>query len=123
MKKISDAELEIMMILWQAEGTVSSAYVLEKLQDKKDWKPTSVLTFLTRLAEKGYVSQEKKGKRNIYTPLVSYEAYSGQEGRHILERMYQNSVKNFVAALVDGDGLGQEELEELQQYLDEKIKG
>lgn len=122
MKRLSEAEQDIMMVIWQAGGTVSSSYVQEKLQDTRGWKKTSVLTFLTRLARKGYVKQEKDGKTNVYTPLLSYETYSGREGKQILERMYQNSVRNFVAALVDGEELEEADLRELRAYLENRMK-
>ncbi|RIE07102.1 BlaI/MecI/CopY family transcriptional regulator, partial [Candidatus Cryosericum odellii] len=45
-KRLPDSELEVMMILWGANGPVTSAYVCEQLKDKREWKVTSVLTFL-----------------------------------------------------------------------------
>lgn len=44
------------------------------------------------------------------------------ESKRILKEMYHNSLKNFVCALYDGEGLNDKELEELQEYIDQKIK-
>ena len=46
-----------------------------------------------------------------------------KESRNILQRMYQNSVKNFVTALYDGDGLSDRELQELKDFIEEKSAG
>ena len=35
-KRLPDSELEIMMIIWEANEPVTSAYISEKLKDKKE---------------------------------------------------------------------------------------
>lgn len=118
MKKISEAELEIMMTIWESHlPAVTSAYVLEHLTDRTKWKKTSVLTFLSRLVEKGYLDCDKEAKTNRYSPLVTYDQFTKKESKHILEKMYHNSLKNFVSALYDGNGLADSEVAELQEYL------
>ena len=61
----------------------------------------------------------RRGKTNRYTPLVEREAYRRQEGRTILGKLYEGSLKRFAAALHDGGALDQSEVEELRAYLDE----
>lgn len=120
MKKISEAEQEVMMAIWIAEENtrITSSYILETLGEEKGWKKTSVLTFLSRLTEKGYLSLEKEGKTNFYTPLVSYEDFTKKESRNILEKLYHNSLKNFVTSLYDGNKLTKDDVNELKEFLD-----
>lgn len=115
MKRLSDAEQDIMMYIWQNHHEVTSDEIVEGLHYR--WKKTSVLTFLSRLTEKEYLKCRKDGKKNYYEPAVAYEVFAREEGRTILGKLYQNSVKNFVAALYDGQELDRKELEELKQYL------
>jgi len=61
-RRLPDSELEIMKIIWDAKEPVTSAYISEKLKGKKDWKITSILTFLARLTEKGFMSAREKGR-------------------------------------------------------------
>lgn len=65
---------------------------------------------------------EKIGKINGYTPLVKEEEYLQKESRNILRKMYQNSLKNFVTALYDGDGFTSQDIEELKTFIEEKSK-
>lgn len=120
MKRISDAEQEVMMTIWNAEEDIdiTSSYILNQLGEEKGWKKTSVLTFLSRLVEKGYLSCEKDGKTNIYTSLVSYENFTQKESKNILEKLYHNSLKNFVTSLYDGEKLSKEDVSELKEFLD-----
>ena len=121
MKRLPDSELEIMMIIWQYDRAVNRMEIGEHLQ-KKVAAPT-ILSFLNRLEKKGFVKVEKEGKINWYTPLIKEEEYLQKESRNILQRMYQNSVKNFMAALYDGDGLSEGEIQELKDFIEEKSAG
>ena len=118
MKRLPESELEIMMIIWKYNRPVNRMEIEEHL--KKDVAAPTILSFLNRLEAKGFVSVEKIGKINWYTPLVKEEEYLQKESRNILRRMYQNSLKNFVTALYDGEGLSSQDLEDLKAFIEEK---
>jgi predicted transcriptional regulator len=121
-RRLPDAELEIMKIIWDADVPVTSAYISEKLKGKKDWKITSILTFLARLTDKGFIECKREGKVNIYSPLITKQEYLEREGKSILEKLYNNSLTNFVASLYSSNAISEEELAELKQYIDELTK-
>ena len=118
MKRLGDAELEIMLSVWAAGEPVPASYVQEKLRGSRDWPMPAVLTSLNRLVEKGFLSCEKRGRGNWYRPLVSENDYKAAEGRGIIDRLYGSSFTGMVAALYDQRAIGQRDLEELRQYLD-----
>lgn len=95
-KRLPDSELEVMMIIWDANEPVTSAYISEKLKDKKEWKITSVLTFLSRLTEKGFSTSRREGKINIYSAVVGEQEYLKNESKSFLEKLYGNSLMTFV---------------------------
>ena len=119
MKKLGDAELEIMLAVWGAGEPVPSAYVQEKLRGSRDWTLPAILTSLNRLVDKGFLACEKRGRGNLYRPLVSEGAYKAAEGRGLLDRLYGSSLPGMVAALYDGRAIGEADLADLRQYLDE----
>ena len=90
MKRLPDAELEVMQAVWSLEAPVTAAEVQRKVPS--DWKATSVLTFLSRLCDKGFLSCEKEGRQNLYTPCVTREDYLQRESRSFVERMCGGSV-------------------------------
>ena len=118
-RRLGDAELEIMLAIWEAGEPVTSPYVHEKLKGRRDWALPAVITSMNRLVEKGFLACEKQGRGNRYRPLVSEEAYKAAEGRGLLDRLYGSSCRSLVAALVDGGRIGREELADLRAYLDE----
>ena len=118
MKRLPESELEIMMIIWRHDGPVNRMEIEEHLH--KDVAAPTILSFLNRLEAKGFVGVEKIGKINWYTPLVKEEEYLQKESKNILRKMYRNSLKNFVSALYDGNGLTAQDMEEQRAFLEEK---
>lgn len=118
MKRLPESELEIMMVIWRHDGPVNRMEIEEHLH--KDVAAPTILSFLNRLEAKGFVSVEKIGKVNWYTPLVKEEEYLQKESKNILQKMYRNSLKNFVTALYDGNGLTAQDMDELRAFLEEK---
>lgn len=120
MKRLPDSELEIMMIIWDYNKPVTRFEIEERLEKEKKLSPTTILSFLSRLQEKGFVEVRKSGKNNVYLASVEREDYRKAESRNVLKRLYQNSARNFLAALYDGDSLSGEDLRELEEYISEK---
>lgn len=122
MKRLPDSELEIMMIIWELDRPVTRFEIEEQLDEERKLSPTTILSFLSRLQEKGFLEVQKEGKNNIYKALIDKDSYMQKESRNILKRLYHNSVQNFLAALYYGSPLSEEELKELEDYINEKKK-
>lgn len=122
MKRLPDSELEIMMIIWELDKPVTRTEIEEKMDPGRKLSPTTILSFLSRLQEKGFLAMEKSGKNNVYIAMVDKEIYLQKESWNVLKRLYQGSVKNFFAALYDGDNLTNAELKELEEFISEKRK-
>lgn len=114
--QITDAELEIMKVLWDAPDGLSTSEIRGRLD--KDWERTTVLTLLSRLAEKGAVAAEKENRSYRYRSLITKENYSLSKTSSILDSLYNGSVKNMMAALCDAGRLTAEDLRELQEIVD-----
>ena len=112
--KITDSELEVMKLLWRAEDALPVTEIREKLQKSKGWEPATIKTLVGRLVNKGVVRQEK---RNVfyYSPLITEKEYSTWATEDLISRVYNGSARNLISALVNSDGLTQEDLDELRQ--------
>ena len=116
-KRLPESELEIMQIIWKEETPVSRMTIERALQEKHPLAPTTILTLLTRLCEKGFLSLKKEGRSNLYDPLITEREYLACESRSFLDRMFGGSVAGFATALCDS-GIKKEELEELKRMLE-----
>ncbi len=120
MKKIPDAELELMMVIWDAGQPVSRMDIEMRMQNGRDVVPSTILSLLSRLEKRGFLRKEKQGNINYYNALVEKSAYLKEEGQRVLDKMFGSSLKNFVTALYDGKGLDDREIAELQAFIDEQ---
>ena len=119
-QKLPSAELEIMQIIWDKDEGVTAVYISEKLAGKKAWAVTTILNFLMRLVNRGFLTVHKEGKTNIYTSRISEEEYLEFESKSFLDRLHGNSLKSLVASLYSGKAISKSDLEELREYIDKK---
>lgn len=116
-RRLPDAELEVMQAIWACEAPVGREAVEERLRPIHPMAPTTLLTLLARLRDKGFVQVEKQGRRHVYTPCVTREAYLASQSRRFLERLCGGSLSAFANALCDS-GLTREELARLRELLE-----
>lgn len=119
LKKLGEAELEIMQVIWDSEVPVTSNYILKKLQGRRKWQLSTLMTSLARLADKGFVSCDRSTGSNLYTSVFSENEYKTGTSKHFLEKLYNNSIQNMIATLYSSKALKSSDLEELRHFLDE----
>ena len=117
-KKLGEAEVEIMQVIWDSEDPVTSNYILKQLQGLRKWQLSTLMTSLARLADKGFVECDRSTGINLYSALIAENQYKTGASRRFLEKLYQNSLRNMVAALYDDKALKESDVEELREFLD-----
>lgn len=118
LKKLGEAELEIMQIIWDNTAPVTSNFILRELKDRRKWQLSTLMTSLSRLANKEYIICDRSTGTNLYTAIVSENDYKTNAGKHFLEQLYNNSIQNMVASLYSNKMLKDTDLAELRIYLD-----
>lgn len=118
-EKISDSELEVMRVLWDAGEPLPVADIRRELQARRGWESTTIKTLVQRLVTKGAVAQEKRGIY-YYTPLVTEKEYNDWATERLVRKLYRGNAKNLVAALVRADELTKEDIDELSSMLEGK---
>lgn len=121
MPRISEAEWEVMKVLWQ-EAPQTANEVIDRLKDKTEWSPNTIRTLLKRLVEKGAVDVDQQGRVNAYAPVVAEADCVRAETRSFLKRIYGGAVKPFLVHFLEEEKLSPEELQELKAIIDRKSK-
>ncbi len=119
-QQISDAELEIMKVVWSNVGEPTLfANLTEELAAKgRPWQKNTLITLLNRLINKGFLKAKKIGRRNEYTALVSETEYQTAQTKNLVDKIYEGNAKGLVSNLILGDLLADEEYEELKRLLE-----
>lgn len=116
-KKLPDAEFEIMKVVWSNEPPITSSIIMEQLGKEKEWKAQTILTLMVRLVERGFLRTEKNGKERTYFPLISKENYLKFETGDFMERFHGNSFASLVTTLYEGKKIKDSDLDELTKWL------
>ena len=116
-RKLPDAELEVMQAIWSCTPPVSRTDIDAILKDTHPMALTTLLTLLTRLSEKGFVQIEKAGRSSRYYPLVSKQEYLADQGKRFFNKLCGGSLSTFANALCDS-GLTKDELSKLRSLLE-----
>ena len=123
LKKLGDAELEIMLALWEECEPVTSGHILEHIRGKRNWALSTLMASLERLADKGYVHCDRSTRTNYYTAIIGAEEYKSEESRSFLNRLYGNSVSSLVAGLYNSKTITDEDIDEIRALLDTLDRG
>lgn len=118
--KISDAELEIMKVLWTKSPRTANE-IIDKLLSTTEWKPKTIRTLINRLVQKEAVSYHQE-RLYAYYPLVSQESYLQVETKSLLKRFYGAAFKPLFVNFLKEEKLSSEDINELKRILDEKAE-
>lgn len=112
-EKITDSELEVMQVLWEAEDALPISDIRKTLQARRGWESTTIKTLVQRLLGKGAVAQEKR-QVFYYRALISEREYNDWATGDLIRRLYKGSARDLVAALVNSEELTAEDVDELR---------
>ncbi len=122
---LGSAELEVLRVLWD-EGPATVREVMNILhQQGRQVAYTTVLTFLTRLEQKGFVGRDKSDVAYIYKPKLSRDRVRKSRLRSLVHQLYDGASGPLVLQLVRQGKLSGSEIAELQvliERLDTKKK-
>lgn len=119
--KISDAEWEVMNVLWREPG-LTAAQVCARLSGRA-WKLNTVRTFLTRLEKKGAVRPEELPEARVFSAVLSREKCLRAEGETFLQRFFHGATGALLVHFAGNTPLSAKELKELEEILEKKRKG
>lgn len=119
--QISEAEFEVMKIVWK-HAPISTNEITEKLMQTTKWRPKTIQTLIKRLVTKGVLSYEKQSRVFVYTPLIEEKEYVGQESHTFLERYYDGDITAMLSAYIEEDKLSESEIDTLRSLLSKGSK-
>ena len=117
-KRISDAELDLMEVLWASVEPLTSADVAERLEER-GWSLATIKTMLSRLIAKCAITHREDGRRFLYSPAILREAYVGSESRRFVDRLFGGRLSPLVARLAEEDALDAKDIAEIEALLKE----
>lgn len=112
--ELSEAELEVMKVLWVIGEPTSTQGVCDTIVNK-EWKYTTVSTLLSRMVKKGAVTYEKRGKFYYYFPAIKEEDYRETQTKKFVSKLYDGSVKNLAVSLFKTGEMSTDDIDEIKK--------
>ncbi len=119
--KISDAEWDVMQVVWTLKKA-TAAEVIDELAEAKEWNHRTIRTLLGRLVEKGALTAQTAGNRNVYKAAISRAQCVKLESSSFLEKIFGGDVNSLLAHFIRDPQVSAEDLAELQKLLDKQRK-
>ena len=117
--QISDAEFEVMNIIWKY-APINTNDIVEQLSKNKSWNPKTIQTMLFRLEKKGVITHEKESRVFVYYPRIKKDAYLERERDTFINRFFDGALNQMVVSYLNKNELTSKEIEDLQAILDKK---
>lgn len=116
-KELTKAELNIMQIIWGAEG-LFLAQIVEQIEEPRPAYST-VSTIIRILVKKGFIAYKSYGKSNSYYPLVTKEEYTRAAMNRMKMNFFGGSISNMISFFAKSEQLSKSDIEELRGLLDD----
>ena len=117
--QISDAEWQVMKIIWM-QGEQTSSDLIRVLAERFDWSKSTIQTLLARLVEKECLTRKKEGKFFVYSALLTLDQSRDLLVKDIKDKVCSRRIKNLLADLIDECDFTLADLEDLEAVISEK---
>ena len=117
--QISDAEWQVMKIIWM-QGGQTSTDLIRVLAERFDWSKSTVQTLLARLVEKECLTRKKEGKSFVYSALLTLDQSRDLLVQDIKDKVCSRRIKNLLADLIVECDFTLADLADLEAVISEK---
>ncbi|MCC8080783.1 MAG: BlaI/MecI/CopY family transcriptional regulator [Lachnospiraceae bacterium] len=123
-KKLSACETLIMKLVWDAEGDISVQKLIVEIRERygKDYARTTVVTFVKKLMDKGYVSTYRVGRASFVHAERDEYQYKQRLMSEATDFWFEGKPSALLAAVCCGRNVPKEEFLEMRKLLDELDK-
>ncbi len=120
-ERLPDAELDIMKVLWKSDAPLKASDIAKRLSEKHSWKVPTVHAFLSRLEDRGFIIADRSSYFHRFSAAIGEAEYISAESVQLLKKS-GTKLPEMVAALIDSEGITDDELRALYALIDEKMK-
>jgi len=115
---VTDAELDIMKVLWKNGSSTSSA-IFTALTDDNRMKMGTLKTLLSRLVKKGSVRCKEINLRHyMYYPVLTEDDYIEINRRRLVDKVFDGSTQDLLLNIVRAEKIPREDLESLIRVIE-----
>ena len=117
---LSHCETQMMKLIWDAERELSIQEIIARFNERyhRDYARSTIVTFLGKLTEKGYVSTHREGKKAYIHAEVAEKLYIKQMLREETDFWFDGSLSEMMSVLFESREISKEESAKMRSILD-----
>lgn len=115
--KLPDAEFDVMSAIWDGAPPLNTSYLMQKIGNKKGWKAPTLISFLVRLEDRGYIASYKNGKERYYIPLALREEYIHAVTSAFIDQYHGGSFVSVMNSFFKDSSLSETDIDALLDWL------
>ena len=119
--KPTEAELEILKVLWKKENATVKE-VNNELNLIKQVGYTTTLKLMQIMTEKGLLSRISSGRSHIYKPEIKEKETQNFMMNKLMDSLFGGSAKELVMQALGNKKPGKEDLDEIKKLIEEMEK-
>ena len=118
--KLPDAEFDVMNAIWDGAPPRTTSYLMQKIGNKKGWKAPTLISFLVRLEDRGFIASYKNGKERYYIPLALKDEYISSVTDSFIEQYHGGSFISVLNSFFKDRSLSEDDIDGLLDWLKSK---
>lgn len=120
-RDLSNCETLIMKVIWEAKGDIAVQDLIARLRDEydKDYARTTVVTFVRKLVDKGFVSTYRIRKTAYIHPEKDEKRYVEQMMHDETCFWFQGLPSQLLSAVCSSQKVSKSEIQKMRDLLDE----
>ncbi len=115
--KLPDAEFDVMNAIWDGAPPLTTSYLMQKIGQKKGWKAPTLISFLVRLEDRGYIASYKNGKERYYIPLALKDEYIHNVTVGFIDQYHDGSFVSAMNSFFKDRNLSESDIDALLEWL------
>ena len=115
--KLPEAEFDVLYAMWSTNPPVTTSYLMQKIGHKKGWKAPTLISFLVRLEDRGFIASYKNGKERSYIPLAQKEKYINAVTKEFINQYHDGSFISAMNSFFEGRNLSDSDIDDLLAWL------
>ena len=118
MSKPTEAELEILSLLWELKEA-SVRQIHERIAETKDTGYTTTLKIMQIMHAKGIVSRDEENRSHIYSPITNQKETQKSLLKNLVTTAFGGSAQSLVMQALGQENPSKEDLNEIRAFLDQ----
>ncbi|MBQ6789561.1 MAG: BlaI/MecI/CopY family transcriptional regulator [Clostridia bacterium] len=115
--KLPDAEFDVMSAIWAGNPPVNTAYLMKAVGNDKGWKAPTLISFLVRLEDRGFIASYKNGKERFYIAIADRDEYVHTVTENFIGQYHGGSFVAAMNSFFKDRNLSEDDIDELLEWL------